>query len=118
MSFNSDLRRFSKTAGSTAEKMFRAKVIGVMNNIVRRTPVKDGRLQGNWQASINSPKRNTLERTNPPHHAELHSALSPVKSGDVVYFTNNLPYAYAIEMGHSKKNPLGMMRISVLEASD
>lgn len=117
MSFSADLRRFRKTAGSTAEKMFRAKVIGVMNNIVRRTPVDTGRLRGNWNASLNSPDRSTTDSTT-PKMGEAQSVMQRAGNGDTAYFTNNLPYAGDIESGTSKQAPIGMMKISVLEASD
>ena len=40
------------------------------------------------------------------------------KAGDVFYITNNLPYAMAIEMGHSQQAPQGMVRTTAEEFAD
>ncbi len=117
MSFNSDLRRSTKNISTRAEKMFRAKVLSICNSIIRRTPKKTGRLQGNWQASINTPKSSEIDQYS-FDIVSVEQTYTQLSNGDTAYFVNNLPYAHAIEHGHSKKNPLGMMRISVLEASD
>jgi len=117
MSFSSDLRRSRENMTTRAEKMFRGKVLSVCNSIVRRTPKDTGRLQGNWQASINTPKSGEVDQTRFDISA-VQQTYTQLSNGDTAYFVNNLPYASKIERGSSKQAPLGMMRISVLEASD
>ena len=38
-----------------------------------------------------------------------------LKAGEVIYLVNNLEYARALEYGHSKQAPKGMVRITVAE---
>ncbi|WP_265440044.1 hypothetical protein, partial [Aeromonas salmonicida] len=35
---------------------------------------------------------------------------------NAIYFTNNVPYAYRLEMGHSKQAPNGMIAITAENA--
>lgn len=123
MSFSSDVKKFKESAGNLAEKAFRAKVLGVMTAILKRTPVDTGRLRANWVASVGKPNRQIQDRKRTPNHAELASTLGGAGLGDTMYFTNNLPYAEEMENGRigpdgSKQAPMGMMRISVLEAGE
>lgn len=103
-----------------AEKMVRGTIIGCASRIIKRTPVKDGTLRGNWQASIDQPVITTIDRIDPNGAAAATDTAREgqrVKIGAVFYMTNNLPYAAAIEFGSSKQAPEGMMRIEVLETA-
>lgn len=103
-----------------AEKMVRGTVIGCASRIIRRTPVDEGTLRGNWQASIDQPVLTTIDRIDPNGAASVTDTAREgqrFKIGAVFYMTNNLPYAAAIEFGSSKQAPEGMMRIEVLETA-
>lgn len=103
-----------------AEKMVRGTIIGCASRIIKRTPVKDGTLRGNWQASIDQPVITTIDRIDPNGAAAATDTAREgqrVKIGAIFYMTNNLPYAAAIEFGSSKQAPEGMMRIEVLETA-
>lgn len=80
--------------------------------IIQRTPVDTGRLRGNWQASVNAPKNNIVERDDKAGFVTLADgldSLSDIKAGTVVWITNNLPYAERIENGHGANNVPGQM---------
>ena len=103
-----------------AEKMVRGTVIGCASRIIKRTPVKDGTLRGNWQASIDLPVLTTIDRIDPNGAAAATDTAREgqrLNIGSIFYMTNNLPYAAAIEFGSSKQAPQGMMRIEVLETA-
>ncbi|SQI38051.1 Uncharacterised protein [Providencia alcalifaciens] len=34
---------------------------------------------------------------------------------NAIYFTNNVPYAYPLEMGHSKQAPNGMIAVTAAD---
>ena len=122
MSFASDLERFRKKATTRTETLIRATVLNVMSNIIRRTPVDTGYLRANWQANLNAIPSSSyvFEGKKKPIAQTVESAADAVGNmgiGDTVFFVNDAPYAVAIEMGHSRKQaPVGMMRISVMEA--
>jgi hypothetical protein len=103
-----------------AEKMVRGTVIGCAARIIKKTPVDEGTLRGNWQASIGQPVQTTIERMDKNGKASASDVAREgqrLNIGSVFYMTNNLPYAAAIEFGSSKQAPQGMMRIEVLETA-
>jgi hypothetical protein len=102
------------------EKMVRGTVIGCASRIIKRTPVKDGTLRGNWQASIGQPVQATIDRMDKNGAASVSDVAREgqrLNIGAVFYMTNNLPYAAAIEFGSSTQALQGMMRIEVLETA-
>jgi hypothetical protein len=118
MSFSSETKNATDKIRSMNSTLVRAWTIEVMGRIVRRTPVAEGRLRGNWNASIGSPDLSTSEAvvSGPEVIRRAQNVLSRMEIGETSYFTNNLPYAYTVEMGSSQQAPMGMMRLSVLEA--
>lgn len=103
-----------------AEKMVRGTVIGCASRIIKRTPVKEGTLRGNWQPSIGQAVLATIDRIDPNGAAAATDTAREgqrLKIGAVFYMANNLPYAAAIEFGSSKQAPAGMMRIELLETA-
>ncbi len=102
------------------EKMVRGTIIGCASRIIKRTPVDEGTLRGNWQPSIGQPVNSTIVRTDKSGQAasaDMAREGQRLNIGAVFYMTNNLPYAAAIEFGSSKQAPQGMMRIEVLETA-
>lgn len=113
VAFRAWLRRvFRKDLPSHNELVLKRLAFEAFKRIIFRTPVDTGRLRGNWQASVGQPKTNQLQRKDKPGAATLAAglaALSDVPPGTVVWITNNLPYAEAIENGHGAENVPGQM---------
>jgi len=103
------------------EKMVRGTIIGCASRIIKRTPVDEGTLRGNWQPSIDRPVNTTINRTDKAGQAvsaDIRREGQRLNIGAVFYMTNNLPYAARIEFdGWSKQASAGMMRIEVLETA-
>jgi hypothetical protein len=103
------------------EKMVRGTVIGCASRIVKRTPVDQGTLRGNWQPSLGQPATSTIERTDKSGvmvTADISREGQRLTIGSVFYMTNNLPYAARIEFdAWSQQAVAGMMRIEVLETA-
>lgn len=74
-----------------------------------------GRARGNWQCSIVSPISEEIDRIDRNGSSVMKEIRSAVKSGNVVWLANNVPYIRALEYGHSKQAPEGMVRIAVAE---
>jgi hypothetical protein len=104
-----------------AEKMVRGTVIGCASRIIKRTPVDEGTLRGNWQPSIGQPVNTTITRTDKAGEAvsaDIAREGQRLNIGAVFYMTNNLPYAARVEFdAWSQQAPAGMMRIEVLETA-
>jgi hypothetical protein len=103
------------------EKMVRGTIIGCASRIIKRTPVDEGTLRGNWQPSIDRPVNTTINRTDKAGQAvasDIAREGQRLNIGAVFYMTNNLPYAARIEFdGWSTQASAGMMRIEVLETA-
>lgn len=107
--FQQQLRGFGIKALDKVDKVRRASILELFRLVIYATPVDTGRLRGNWQTTINSPASRELDRESAD--AAMAEAVANLGSlVDVVWLTNNLPYAEAIEYGHSKQAPEGMVR--------
>ncbi|MFV7475738.1 hypothetical protein ACNPM1_04965 [Enterobacter pseudoroggenkampii] len=78
-----------------------------------------GRFRGNWQVSFDAPttdETGRVDKTGNLTKAAGNYTLSLFKVGmKAIYFCNNVPYAYRLEMGHSSQAPEGMVRITAAE---
>lgn len=87
-------------------KVPRAASIVMANRVIKRSPVDTGRFRGNWFTWIDE---------------ESDGALIPVvkglQIGQVLGFTNNLPYSLFLEFGGSDQapGPLGIVGVSVAD---
>lgn len=110
--FESQLRGFGVKALDKVDKVRRASVLELFKLVIMATPVDTGRLRGNWQTTINSLAGAATTRDDPSGAAALAEAMANLGSlADVVWFTNNLPYAERIEYeGWSRQAPEGMVR--------
>ena len=118
MSFSSQVDKALGSMEKDAEKLVKGTLLSIFSKTIARTPVESGRLRNNWHTGIgfqNMGKRNA-NKGGVNSLNEASKTLKKVKMGDVVYFSNNLPYAHRIEYGGFSKAPRGMLRISVAEA--
>lgn len=78
-----------------------------------------GRFRGNWQVSFDAPttdETGRVDKTGNLTKSAGNYTLSLFKVGmKAIYFCNNVPYAYRLEMGHSSQAPGGMVRITAAE---
>lgn len=110
--FEAQLRGFGIKTLDRVDKVRRASVLELFKLVIFATPIDTGRLRGNWQTTINSPATAAIGRTDPSGAAVMAEAVANLGSlTDVVWFTNNLPYAERIEYdGWSRQAPEGMVR--------
>lgn len=75
-----------------------------------------GRFRGNWQVTFDTPadgETGRIDKSGNMTKAVGKYVLEQFKVGtNAIYFTNNVPYAYPLEMGHSKQAPNGMVAIT------
>lgn len=80
-----------------------------------------GRFRGNWQVSFDERTTEETGRIDKSGGETLRAGnlvLSQFRVGmKEVFFCNNVPYAYPLEMGHSSQAPGGMVRITAAEAA-
>ena len=115
MSFSSDVEKWSKATNTSIDKTIRAVCLAITKEVVERTPVKIGRLRGNWFATIGAPSNAVTDVVDKDGRATIARARPAIDKapGKQWWLTNNLPYAMLIEDGSSKiKAPAGMVRVT------
>lgn len=141
MSFSKDIKKFSRKVEDRADKVRRMAFIQLSSNVIRRSPVGDadfwknrkadgtpvkpkgytgGRFRANWQASINSPKREAIDTDDSPQTSAATSVgsvkgLRHAKRAKSFYLMNNLPYSKRLEDGHSRQAREGIVKVAVAE---
>jgi hypothetical protein len=114
--FVASLLAFTTKTKTQMDVMVRKITFGVYYNICLGSPVDTGRFLGNWQIGLGIIPLGELDvsNTNRALQAALgHSILEKAKAGGIIYIANNLPYALALEYGHSQQAPSGMVRITL-----
>ena len=75
-----------------------------------------GRFRGNWQVTFDIPaegETGRIDKSGNMTKAVGKYMLEQFKIGtSAIYFTSNVPYAYKLEMGHSKQAPSGIVAIT------
>lgn len=118
--FTLSLSRFAAKVGTRADQVVRKLALDMFKSIVLRTPVSTGRLRGAWSVSIGlaGMPNNELELNDKTGTATISRGAAQilgVQAGQKIVFSNVMPYARAIEFGHSKQSPAGMVRITLRE---
>lgn len=117
--FVAAINAFVQKAKANQEQVIRAASIRILNRLVMMSPVLTGRFRGNWQVTFDAPASGPLDVTDKDGNKTIQAGSVIIESFRVgmksIYFTNALPYAYRLEMGHSQKAPGGMVRITAAE---
>ena len=98
------------------DTVIRKSTIELFGRVVKMTPVDTARAKGNWQCTVGSPATDEIDRLDKSGSTVMAEVKQNVpKAGNVVWLANNVPYIRALEYGHSKQAPEGMVRIAVAE---
>ncbi|CQD56568.1 phage protein [Yersinia enterocolitica] len=117
---NEDLKKDSANLTKTGRLKKRARVTDSMDI---KTPAgyTGGRFRGNWQVDLDVQPDGETGRIDPNGNITMavgNYMIEQFKVGTkAIYFTNNVPYAYRLEFGHSSQAPNGMIRITAEEAA-
>ena len=132
-SFAQQLNAFGEKAKVKQEQALRKVSFELFSRVIMRTPVKTGRLRGNWQATTDKPAQSEVNRDDnqaPTNQRGVGSSSAKqameelvlgIGNPTVFHLTNPLPYARVIEYGDphgSEQAPQGMVRVSVAEFQD
>ena len=110
-------------------ELIRAQAIGitmyfeeVFESLVEKTPVDTGKARGHWSISLDGPNPDTGRGPSSASHvgqsltagerAYVKSKMQSFLNGgkENIWFINDSGYAKALEYGHSKQAPSGMLR--------
>lgn len=102
------------------DRFVRALTLEATRRVVLRTPVRTGRARNNWNVGRGSPTLQNVPEGNYPESGSqalgrARSVIARLQAGDTVWITNALAYIPALEGGHSKQAPAGMIAVTVAE---
>lgn len=115
-SFSADIGKWCEKTKLAPGLVVRKLGFDGLRGVMLKSPVDTGRFRASWRIGINvidltaEPIRNAKDKAghgnvDPQGFATGNKLVGKVKWGDVVYITNNVPYAEALERGHSKQAP-------------
>lgn len=114
MKFAADLRKYAEKYKLRMEDVARAVPVELASRVILASPVDTGRFRGNWNVATNRVDATTTDDTDKGGDKAIGRAQAvKVQLGDDVYVTNNLPYAQALENGHSQQAPAGMVGVTL-----
>lgn len=114
MSFGDDIRKYAEKQKRNLDEVATESLIDLSASVIIKTPVKEGILANNWQATTDAPANGViLDANNSGQMSSVEQAIG-ASLGGVYFLVNNLAYVRSIEfLGHSQKAPNGMLRISI-----
>lgn len=130
MAFREDLEKAQKELNVKLNKILRTSAIKCFNNIIQKSPVGNiklwktayppkgytgGTFRANWIATVNTPNTNVVENGTADN---ISSKLAGGSIKDILYLTNNLPYAERLENGWSSQRASGWVRTAVQNAQN
>ena len=92
-----NISAWAKKTNKTLDQMTRGIQIKLFNSVIMDTRVDLGRMRGNWQTNIGASTDSQIERLDISGAKAMAEVTATVKSGDVTYFTNNVPYVEVYE---------------------
>lgn len=112
MSFSLDIKKFAQKSGKSIEQINRMFCIKIFSDVIEASPVDEGRFRGNWVLSENVAVRRATNDTDKSGAIALQHISNTITGKEkIMFFTNSLPYAIALEFGHSKiQAPSGVIR--------
>lgn len=120
--FSSTIAEFADKLRIKAGALQKKITFDMHKDIMERTPVDTGRARANWMASVGEPSKdvnlypNVKSTGNPQIAAPMPPPLDIDGTKDS-YIINNLPYIKALDEGHSKQAPNGMVKLA-MQAQD
>lgn len=95
----------------------RTVALEILTGVVLKTPVDTGRARGGWTLTLDAPVFDLSESDIPrdPTGRIIAGAavLRNLKPFSVTYVQNNVPYIVALEDGHSRQAPGGMVAVTI-----
>jgi hypothetical protein len=126
--FSKDLKHFGKAfLPERSSDFFRKVTLAAYQGVITTSPVDTGRFRLSWRVSVNTvnttvsdePATTSSYRGAPAGAPEisasgLHLAITTMKEAknvNNIFISNNLPYATALEQGHSDQAKNGIVRL-------
>ena len=118
-SFKISLSKHSAVFGEDANRRLRTLVVGAFRDIIEGSPVDTGRFRANWVLGVGTRNTSITDATDQTKMGagsakstqilqDVDKTLTGISftkgTAKKLFITNNLPYAEALEAGHSSQN--------------
>lgn len=135
MGFAEDINKFVVKCKDNSNAVVRKTVFDIGTSLIQKSPVGNpelwahpappgysgGHFRANWQLGIGSLPSGTLDMKDKSGNVTIKAigGSIPKDAAGLAYFiANNLPYAQALEDGHSSQAPYGMVALTQVEFQD
>jgi hypothetical protein len=113
--FDADLEKFGKTVGVELTKVRKRVSFDIFAGVIKTTPVDTGRARFGWAMTDQLPSSfvpppGDYRKQKPKAAGQAAAFADPF---GVTVIANNVPYIVALEFGHSRKEPNGMVRVTL-----
>lgn len=132
MGFALDISKFAEKCLKNSDQVVRKTVIDIASSLIDKSPVGDpdywqhkappgyagGRFKANWQLGVDvhpEGEIDALDKSGATTKAKAAAQIPKRAAGHVYTIVNNLPYAQALEDGHSRQAPHGMVGLTKIE---
>lgn len=135
MGFSEEIAKFAEHAKGNGDLVVRKTVFDIGTRLVNRTPVGDasywkskpppgyagGHARANWSHSegeLNTKEFKAIDGGAPEANISIRRISRTLKknaAGKVHFVQNSVPYIQALEDGHSRQAPAGMVAITKVE---
>lgn len=111
------LEKMAKDYGIRMEALVRRTAFELAALVIERTPVDTGFARGGWFAQLNGigPWTPYKDPAGVGAANFISATLASYAPGDTIYVMNPTKYIRALEYGHSKQAPSGMVRRTLAE---
>lgn len=116
--FHASIDAWIKAAGAGLEETVEIMLMDVHKALVTGSPVDTGRFRANWQITFNTYPAHSLNRYDKKGDQTIAEGEQKIRgmfrrgaAVTSVHFSNMLIYANALEYGHSKQAPAGVVGI-------
>lgn len=135
--FEAQMVEFAENGKRALQEMTKMILLEIGIRIVNRSPVGDpaswrgqirrqyskknyapGTFKNNWQLTVDVPGSDVFHTPDPSGNLSITRialAIPRWPVGHVYYFSNNLPYAQALENGWSRQAPAGIVSLTTVE---
>ena len=119
--FNRDLNALMRKHIKQANRIKQKVAFDILQQLIERSPVDTGFFRANWLVSLHQPADELVGEEGRPVGVSMTvgrggAVIALAKLGDDIWFSNNVPYAEALEAGHSGQAPAGVVG-PVIEAA-
>jgi hypothetical protein len=113
--WDNDPTLFAGLVEEEVGKKLRIISMALLTEIVQRSPVDTGRFRNNNIVSLGSADYSEQQGDDKSGATAIQRGSAVIANGrpySVIYIQNNLPYAEALENGHSQQAPAGVYGVS------